>query len=96
MAIILHSPKGIERSGPTSKVDYGSAVQAAGVEGQIAAAQFQVGSDKLTLGYKKIYAPMSGTIASVSIKQGQTIRSVQQAPTRHALYRDVRRRESCQ
>ncbi len=35
----------------------------------------------MTLGYTKIYAPMSGTVASVAIKQGQTINSVQQAPT---------------
>lgn len=51
------------------------------VKAQIAAAQAQLNGDQVTLGYTKIYAPMSGTVASISILQGQTINSVQQAPT---------------
>jgi macrolide-specific efflux system membrane fusion protein len=81
--------KGLKAADATSKADYDSAHQAAGsaaaevnaLKGQIAAAQSQLNGDKVTLGYTKIYAPMSGTVASVSIKQGQTINSVQQAPT---------------
>lgn len=73
----------------TSKSDYDSASQAlksasaqmGSVRAQIAAAQSQLGGDNVTLGYTKIYAPMSGTVVSVNIKQGQTINSVQQAPT---------------
>lgn len=73
----------------TSQADYDSAAQAAksaiaqakALRGQIAAAQSQLNGDQVTLGYAKIYAPMSGTVVSVSIKQGQTINSVQQAPT---------------
>lgn len=73
----------------TSKADYDSAVQVsqsavaetAALRGQIAAAQSQLGGDQVTLGYTKIYAPMSGTVVSVAIKQGQTINSVQAAPT---------------
>jgi macrolide-specific efflux system membrane fusion protein len=81
--------KGLNAAEATSKADYDSAAQAArsaaaevnALKGQIAAAQSQLDGDKVTLGYAKIYAPMSGTVASVSIKQGQTINSVQQAPT---------------
>src|SRR6185503_1234298 len=80
---------GLNAADATSKADYDGAVQAAGsaaaevnaLKGQIVAAQSQLDGDKDTLGYTKIYAPISGTVASVSIKQGQTINSVQQAPT---------------
>ncbi|HEY1962920.1 MAG TPA: efflux RND transporter periplasmic adaptor subunit [Rhizomicrobium sp.] len=85
----LSRQKGLRTADATSKADYDSAAQAAGsaaaevnaLKGQIAAAQSQLNGDKVTLGYTKIYAPMSGTVASLAIKQGQTINSVQQAPT---------------
>lgn len=81
--------RGLKATDATSKSDYDSAAQAAGsaaaevnaLRGQIAAAQSQLDGDQVTLGYTKIHAPMSGTAVSVSIKQGQTINSVQQAPT---------------
>ena len=81
--------KGLKAADATSKADYDSAAQSArsaaaevnALRGQIAAAQSQLDGDKVTLGYTKIYTPMSGTVVSVSIKQGQTINSVQQAPT---------------
>lgn len=81
--------RGLMTADATSKADYDSAAQAAksaaaeaiALKGQIAAAQSQLNGDNVTLGYTKIYAPMSGTVVSVSIKQGQTINSVQQAPT---------------
>jgi len=73
----------------TSKTDYDSALQAmrsasaqvGALKAQIASSQSTLSGDTVTLGYTKIYAPMSGTIASIAIKQGQTINSVQQAPT---------------
>ncbi|MGH6870161.1 MAG: efflux RND transporter periplasmic adaptor subunit [Rhizomicrobium sp.] len=76
-------------AGATDQADYDSAAQAAksaraeadALKGQIAAAQSQLNGDQVTLGYTKIYAPMSGTVVSEAIKQGQTINSVQQAPT---------------
>jgi len=55
--------------------------QVSALKAQIAAAQAQLNGDRVTLGYTKIYAPMAGTVASISILQGQTINSVQQAPT---------------
>jgi membrane fusion protein, macrolide-specific efflux system len=73
----------------TDKADYDSALQAmnsaaaevGALKAQIASSQSTLSGDQVTLGYTKIYAPMSGTVASLSIKQGQTINSVQQAPT---------------
>jgi macrolide-specific efflux system membrane fusion protein len=72
----------------TSKTDYDAAKQAAASSAaQIAALRAQVNGassalsgDNVQLGYTKIYAPMSGTIASITTKQGQTIISSQQAP----------------
>lgn len=85
----LSRQKRLMAADATSKADYDSAVQvsnsasaeANALRGQIAAAQSQLSGDQVTLGYTKIYAPMSGTVVSVAIKQGQTINSVQQAPT---------------
>lgn len=79
----------LEAANATSKSDYDAANQAAksavaevnALRAQISAARSQLSGDQVTLGYAKIYAPMSGTVVSVSIKQGQTINSVQQAPT---------------
>jgi len=36
--------------------------------------------DEANLGYAKIYAPMSGTVVSQAVKQGQTLNANQQAP----------------
>ncbi|UCZ55965.1 efflux RND transporter periplasmic adaptor subunit [Desulfurispirillum indicum] len=38
-------------------------------------------SDEASLNYAMIYAPMDGTVVSVSVRQGQTINASQQAPT---------------
>jgi macrolide-specific efflux system membrane fusion protein len=81
--------KRLQAADATDKADYDSAQQAMqsaaaqvnSLRAQIAASQSQLGGDQVTLGYTKIYAPMSGTVVSLSIKQGQTINSVQQAPT---------------
>ncbi len=81
--------KRLQAADATSKTDYDAAEQAmksaaaqvGALKAQVAASQSQLNGDQVTLGYSKIYAPMSGTIVSTSIKQGQTINSVQQAPT---------------
>ncbi|MBU6443935.1 MAG: efflux RND transporter periplasmic adaptor subunit [Alphaproteobacteria bacterium] len=73
----------------TSKSNYDAALQAlrsAQAQGksltaQIAAAQSQLDGDEVTLGYTKIYAPMDGTVVSITAKQGQTLNANQQAPT---------------
>jgi macrolide-specific efflux system membrane fusion protein len=72
----------------TSKADYDAARQAAAsASAQIAALKAQVNGaasamsgDSVQLGYTKIYAPMTGTVASITTKQGQTVISSQQAP----------------
>ncbi len=72
----------------TSKADYDAAKQlAASTSAQIAALRAQVNGaasamsgDTIQLGYTKIYAPMTGTVVSITTKQGQTIISSQQAP----------------
>jgi macrolide-specific efflux system membrane fusion protein len=79
----------LQAADATSKTDYDAAQQAmksaaaqvSALRAQVAASQSQLNGDQVTLGYTKIYAPMPGTVVSVSIKQGQTINSVQQAPT---------------
>ena len=73
----------------TSRSDYDSALQSSrsaaalikSLTAQMAAAQSQLDGDQVTLGYTKIYAPMDGTVVSVSAKQGQTLNATQQAPT---------------
>ncbi|MBI1211145.1 MAG: efflux RND transporter periplasmic adaptor subunit [Alphaproteobacteria bacterium] len=54
--------------------------QVAAVKAQIAQTTATVHGDEVTLGYTKIYAPMAGTVVSVTTKQGQTINANQQAP----------------
>ncbi len=54
--------------------------QVAGVRAQIAQAQAQLNGDAATLGYSKIYAPMSGTVVSITSLQGQTLNASQTAP----------------
>lgn len=47
---------------------------------QIKADQAGVEGDRARLGYAKIYAPISGTIASIQVREGQTLNSNQNAP----------------
>lgn len=48
---------------------------------QIRQQQAQVESEKVDLGYTKIYSPMDGTIVEQSAKEGETLNAVQSAPT---------------
>jgi macrolide-specific efflux system membrane fusion protein len=50
------------------------------IKAQIEQAEQTLKSDQVTLGYTKIYAPMAGTIVSITAKQGQTLNANQQAP----------------
>ncbi|WP_371742227.1 efflux RND transporter periplasmic adaptor subunit [Aestuariibacter sp. A3R04] len=47
---------------------------------QIKADEASLDGDKATLGFAKIYAPISGTIASVAVREGQTLNANQNAP----------------
>ncbi len=50
------------------------------VKAQIEQTTSTLQGDQVTLGYTKIYAPMDGTVVSITTKQGQTINANQQAP----------------
>jgi len=48
---------------------------------QIIQSEASLSSEEATLGYTKIYAPMDGTVVSISAKEGQTLNANQTAPT---------------
>lgn len=50
------------------------------LEAQIEQTESNLKGDEANLGYTKIYAPMSGTVVSLSARQGQTLNANQQAP----------------
>jgi macrolide-specific efflux system membrane fusion protein len=50
------------------------------LKAQIEQTRSSLRGDEANLGYTKIYAPMAGTVVSVSAKQGQTLNANQQAP----------------
>lgn len=50
------------------------------LKAQIQAAESTLKGDQATLSYAKIYAPMTGTIVSLTAKQGQTLNANQTAP----------------
>ena len=43
-------------------------------------AQSTLAADEASLGYTRIYAPMAGTVVSLTARQGQTLNASQQAP----------------
>jgi membrane fusion protein, macrolide-specific efflux system len=55
--------------------------QVASFKAQVEQNRSQLKSDEANLRYTKIYAPMQGTVVSVTARQGQTLVSSQQAPT---------------
>lgn len=50
------------------------------MEAQIKADTASLAGDKATLGYAKIFAPISGTVVSISVREGQTLNANQNAP----------------
>jgi macrolide-specific efflux system membrane fusion protein len=54
--------------------------QLAALQAQVKQSQSSLDADKANLGFTKIYAPMSGTVVSLSAQQGQTINANQSAP----------------
>lgn len=51
------------------------------LDAQIEQAQIEVATAQVNLGYTKITAPIDGTVVGVVVKEGQTVNSVQSAPT---------------
>jgi membrane fusion protein, macrolide-specific efflux system len=54
--------------------------QIAALEAQAMEAQSTLAADQASLGYTKIYAPMTGTVVSLAAQQGQTLNATQTAP----------------
>jgi macrolide-specific efflux system membrane fusion protein len=54
--------------------------QIAALEAQAKEAQSTLAADRASLGYTKIYAPMAGTVVSLTAQQGQTLNASQTAP----------------
>jgi macrolide-specific efflux system membrane fusion protein len=50
------------------------------IEAQIQQTESTLRGDEASLGYTKIYAPITGTVVSQAAKQGQTLNANQQAP----------------
>jgi macrolide-specific efflux system membrane fusion protein len=57
-----------------------SAAQVSALRAQIQQTASQLKGNEANLRYTKIYAPMSGTVVSITARQGQTLVSSQQAP----------------
>lgn len=71
-----------ELSAQTSETEFKVAkAQVAAIEAQILQAKANLDSDELNLSYTRIYAPISGTVVSLDVKEGQTLNSSQTAPT---------------
>lgn len=71
-----------ELSAQTSETEYKVLVaQVKAVDAQIRQAKATLDSDELNLSYAKIYAPIAGTVVSLSVKEGQTLNNNQTAPT---------------
>jgi macrolide-specific efflux system membrane fusion protein len=51
------------------------------LESRIVRSNASLASDEAQLGYSRIYAPMAGTVVSVSMTVGQTLNATQQVPT---------------
>lgn len=51
------------------------------IEAQIAQTQSSLKVEEANLAYAKIYAPMDGTVVSITARQGQTLNTNQMAPT---------------
>lgn len=54
--------------------------QVASIEAQIEQTASTLAADEASLGYTRIYAPISGTVLTLTARQGQTLNTNQQAP----------------
>jgi len=65
----------------TAEAGYQAAVaRLAALKAQIEQRESTLKGDEATLGYTRIYTPMSGTVVSIAAQQGQTLNANQQAP----------------
>ena len=71
------SREALEESESTLRV---AEARAASLKAQIEEARSTLAGDEANLGYTKIYAPMDGTVASQTAREGQTLNANQTAP----------------
>ncbi|MDL2210870.1 efflux RND transporter periplasmic adaptor subunit [Desulfovibrio sp. OttesenSCG-928-O18] len=70
-----------ELAAQTSETEYKVAqAQVKAVQAQILQARATLDSNELNLSYTKIYAPISGTVVTLDVKEGQTLNANQTAP----------------
>ena len=70
-----------ELAAQTSETEYKVAqAQVKAVEAQIDQAKATLASNELNLSYTKIYAPITGTVVTLDVKEGQTLNANQTAP----------------
>lgn len=55
--------------------------QVRATQAQIRQSESTMRGDQATLGYSRIFAPIAGTVSSITAKEGQTLNANQQAPT---------------
>jgi macrolide-specific efflux system membrane fusion protein len=66
----------------TAEANYQSAgAQLKALQAQIQQTESSLRAEEANLEYARIYAPMSGTVVSITSRQGQTLNANQQAPT---------------
>ena len=58
-----------------------AAARIAQVEAQIAQMTASLRADEARLGYARLYAPFSGTVTGIDVKEGQTLNATYQTPT---------------
>jgi len=58
-----------------------ASAQLRATEAQIEEARSELQGDEALLGYSRIYAPIAGTVSSVTAREGQTLNANQSAPT---------------
>lgn len=81
--------KGMLKAKATSRQDYEDALatytqtkaEIASLDAQIVAADIDVDTARVDLGYTSITAPMDGVVVAVVTKEGQTVNAVQSTPT---------------
>src|SRR5690606_16032909 len=77
------------RENATSQLEYDTAINNLAsadssliqLQRQIEQSKATLESDETQLGFTKIFAPVAGTVVSISMLEGQTLNAVQMAPT---------------
>ena len=85
----FHRENSLVTDGYTSRGDFetaqasldGKRADVAALDAQITGAEITLNTAEVNVGYTKITAPIDGTVVGIVTKQGQTVNSIQSAPT---------------